>query len=424
MNKDIKALRERLQQLETQHAKGSIARKAYEAAKSKLEREILQVVLASPETGAAGAAAVAPAAVARPSRGVSLGVSAFVVVLAVAGYAWTGSPGVPSAGPPSAAGAADASNPHASANQEQEFAAAVEQLAVRLKGQPEDAEGWAMLARSYGMLGRIDDALPAYQKAVALRGEDARLLADYADTLALKNNRNLEGEPLKLVEKALKIEPTNLKALSLAGAAAFNRQDYAGAVRHWEQVAKNAPPDSPYLPQVQSSIAEARERGGLGLAAVASGKTGPQAAAAAAAPAPAAKPTATPAAIPPPAAASAAPAAVATIRGTVRLAPALAMMAAPNDTVFILARPADGSRMPLAILRKQVKDLPTEFTLDDSMAMSPAAKMSLFPKVVVSARVTKSGQAVPAAGDLTGQSSPVAPSMNGLLIEINEVVKN
>jgi cytochrome c-type biogenesis protein CcmH len=270
-----------------------------------------------------------------------------------------------------------------------------------------------MLARSYGMLGRIDDALPAYQKAVALRADDARLLADYADTLALKNNRNLEGEPMKLVERALKIEPTNLKALSLAGAAAFNRQDYAVAVRYWEQVAKNAPPDSPYLPQVQSSIAEARERGGLGSAAVASGQAAPQAAPVAAA---------KPAAAQPAAALDAA--AGATIRGTVRLAPALAMLAAPTDAVFIYARPAEGSRMPLAILRKQVKDLPAEFTLDDSMAMSPAAKLSLFPKVVISARVTKTGQAVTAPGDLTGQSAPVGPSTSGVMIEINEVVKN
>ena len=105
MNKDLKALRERLQQLETQHAKGSIGRKAYESAKAKLEREILQAVLATPEADAAGAARAASGVVsARPSRGMSVGVLAFVVVLAVAGYAWTGSPSVPSAGPPSAAG--------------------------------------------------------------------------------------------------------------------------------------------------------------------------------------------------------------------------------------------------------------------------------------------------------------------------------
>jgi cytochrome c-type biogenesis protein CcmH len=411
MNNDIKVLRERLQQLKRQHAEGAIGRKAFETGKAQLEREILDAVLAG-ATPAGGAAAP------RPSRAMTAGLLSFVVVLAVAGYAWTGSPGVRSAGAPSAA-TADASggNPHTgSATEEAQFAAAVEQLAERLKGQPDDAEGWAMLARSYGMLGRFDDALPAYEKAVALAGQDARLLADYADTMAVKNNRNIEGEPLKLVERALKIDPTNLKALSLAGAAAFNRQDYAGAVRYWEQVAAHAPPDSPYLPQVQSSIAEARQRGGLAPAA--------GAAAAAAKPAPA--PAVVAAAAPDTPAAKGGPDAAAggTIRGTVRLAPALAAMASPTDTVFILARPAEGSRMPLAILRKQVRDLPAEFTLDDSLAMSPAAKLSLFPKVVVAARVTKSGQAVPSAGDLVGQSAPVPPTASGLMIEINEVVKN
>jgi cytochrome c-type biogenesis protein CcmH len=413
MNKDITALRERLKQLQKLHAEGTVGKKAYETGKAQLEKDILQAVLAAPEgTGTAETA--------RPSRTMTAGLLSFVVVLAVAGYAWTGSPGVPSAGPPSAAAAAVGGNPHAGGAAEQEqFAAAVEQLAERLKGQPDDAEGWAMLARSYGMLGRLDDALPAYQKAVALQANDARLLADYADTLALKNNRNLEGEPLKLVERALKIEPTNLKALSLAGAAAFNRRDYAGAVRYWERVVQHAPADSPYLPQVQASIAEARERGGPGLAAAAG-----QGAAQSAAPAVAGAKT------PPMAGAQAAPAASpdaaagAVVRGTVRLAPALAAMASPTDAVFIFARPAEGSRMPLAILRKQVKDLPAEFVLDDSMAMSPGAKMSLFPQVVISARVSKSGQAVPSAGDLTGQSAPMAPKASGLLIEINEVVKN
>jgi len=414
MNKDITALRERLKQLQKLHDEGTVGKKAFETGKAQLERDILQAVLAAPEAAAAGAAAP------RPSRTMTAGVLSFVVVLAVAGYAWTGSPGVPSAGPPSQAAAAGGGNPHtSSAAEEAQFAAAVEQLAERLKGQPDDVEGWAMLARSYGMLGRLDDALPAYQKAVALNGQDARLLADYADTLALKNDRNLEGEPLALVERALKIEPTNLKALSLAGAAAFNRQDYAGAVRYWEQVVQHAPPESPYLPQVQSSIAEARERGGMGLAAVAAGQAAaPAAAVAAAKPAPAAAPK--------PAADTPVPdaAAGATLRGTVRLAPALAMMAAPTDAVFIFARPAEGSRMPLAILRKQVRDLPVDFVLDDSMAMSPGAKLSLFPQVVVSARVSKSGQAVPSAGDLTGQSAPISPRASGLLIEINEVVKN
>jgi cytochrome c-type biogenesis protein CcmH len=95
------------------------------------------------------------------------------------------------------------------------------------------------------------------------------------------------------------------------------------------------------------------------------------------------------------------------IIGTVSLAPALLARAAPTDTVFIFARAAEGPRMPLAIVKKQVSDLPFTFQLDDSMAMSPQMKLSNFADVVVGARISKSGQATPTAGDLTGQSAPL-----------------
>jgi len=108
----------------------------------------------------------------------------------------------------------------------------------------------------------------------------------------------------------------------------------------------------------------------------------------------------------------------------VRLAPALAAQARPDDTVFVFARAAEGSRMPLAIVRKQVRDLPFAFTLDDAMAMAPAARLSRFPKVVVDARVSKSGQAQPSAGDLAGRSAVVANNASGVVVEINEVVRN
>ena len=104
------------------------------------------------------------------------------------------------------------------------------------------------------------------------------------------------------------------------------------------------------------------------------------------------------------------------------LSKAMAAQASPNDTVFIFARAAEGPRMPLAILRKQVKDLPLEFKLDDSLAMSPAMKLSSFPKVIVGARVSKSGEAMPQKGDLTGTSAPVSTGSSGLKIEINQVL--
>ena len=105
------------------------------------------------------------------------------------------------------------------------------------------------------------------------------------------------------------------------------------------------------------------------------------------------------------------------------LAPALAKLAGPDDTVFIFARAANGGRMPLAILRKQVRDLPVHFMLDDSLSMSPAAKLSSASSVVVSARISKSGEALPQPGDLAGQAAPVALGATGVRVEISEQVK-
>lgn len=111
------------------------------------------------------------------------------------------------------------------------------------------------------------------------------------------------------------------------------------------------------------------------------------------------------------------------VSGVVSLAPALAAKADPQDTVFVFARAAEGPRMPLAILRKQVKDLPLTFTLDDSMAMTPAAKLSSAQRVIVGARISKRGDATAQPGDLQGLSAPVAPGASGLKIEIAQVVQ-
>lgn len=125
----------------------------------------------------------------------------------------------------------------------------------------------------------------------------------------------------------------------------------------------------------------------------------------------------------PPSVAAAAGPVGTSISGTVALAPALALKARANDTVFVFARAVDGPPMPLAVIRKQVKDLPLQFTLDDSMAMWPAAKVSAYPRVVVTARVSKSGEGQPRPGDLQGESPVVAAGVSGLRIEIGTVVE-
>jgi cytochrome c-type biogenesis protein CcmH len=410
----ILTLRQQLQQLKLLRESGSLSQTAYEQAATPLERQLVDLVLAHPDAAAAAASSnpvvdAAAAAPARPSKALVGSLLAGVLVLAAAGYAWTGSPGATRMAETTAPqqGAADA----ASAD-EQQFAAAVEKLAQRLKDQPDNAEGWAMLARSYARLGKHAEAVPAYVKAVALRGDDARLLADYADTLAVNNGRSLAGEPLNLVLRALKLDPQNPKALALAGTAAFDSRDFKAAVGYWETLASVLPADSDFVPQLQGSIEQARE-----LAGMPKGQPLQRAAPALAPPVAGAAPAA------PPAPATAQAASAGKLQGTVRLAPKLAAQAAPTDTVFIYARAAEGPRMPLAILRMQVKDLPLNFTLDDSSAMSPAMRLSLHPKVVVSARVSKSGQAAPGPGDMTGQSAPLDNTASGVVIEISDVLK-
>jgi cytochrome c-type biogenesis protein CcmH len=379
----IAALRQQLEQLATLKQSGVLGDAQYDEARQALERRIVDAVVRAP----------APTA-ARPPRprGLLLGLVAFVGVVAAAGYAWLGTPQALSGDVAAAPAAAAGSGHSVSAEQ---IEAMIEKLAARLKENPQDADGWAMLGRSYAVLGRHAQAAPAFKQAVALRGDDAVLLADYADALAVQNGRSLDGEPGRLIDKALTIDPNNLKALSLAGTHAFNQQNYKLALQHWEKMARLAPSDD-MVQQVQGGIDEARKLAGSSAAA----------------PSPAAKPSATPTAALP----------GASVSGSVSLAPALAAKARPDDTVFIFARATEGPRMPLAILRKQVKDLPLAFTLDDSMAMTPAAKLSSTPRVVVGARISASGNATPQPGDLQGFSAPVAPGAAGLKIQISEVV--
>lgn len=322
---------------------------------------------------------------ARPSMPLVAGIAAFVLVVAGGGYAWLSA----SQQQQSAAVAAPKPGTAASSPDTAQIAALVEQLQQRLKAQPDDVDAWMMLARTEIVLGKHAEAVDAFKHADALHPDDPSLLSDYAYAVAMVNHRNLQGEPLKLLDRALQLSPNHPKALALSGMAAFDRRDYNGALKFWEQLARTQPDNGALAMQLQASIAEARRLGGVSAPVAAT-----------------------------PSKASAA----AGISGTVRLAPSLKAKASPEDTVFIFARAAEGPRMPLAILRKQVKDLPLSFTLDDSLSMSPAAKLSGATRVIVGARISKSGNAMPQPGDLQGLSAPVSVGANGLQIEISAEV--
>ena len=271
-------------------------------------------------------------------------------------------------------------------------------LAQRLQNDPDNVEGWTMLARSYNVLERFEEASQAYARLVKLVPDDAGLFADYADVLAMASNRSLQGEPEKLIERALAIDPKNLKALALAGSAAFERKDYANAVARWQTILALVEPDSEIARSTTGNINQAKSL--MGEAPLAQAPLAQEGAAKLAQPA---------------------AGGAAVLEGVVDIDPALRAKAADTDVVFIFARAAQGTRTPLAVLRKQVKDLPLKFSLDDSMSMLPNAKLSDFPMVQVGARISKSGSATPGAGDLEGISEAVAPGTQNIKIRIDSL---
>lgn len=258
----------------------------------------------------------------------------------------------------------------------QQVEAMVARLAVKLRDNPDDTEGWKLLGRSYAVMGRHAESADAYARAATRAPRDPQLLADFAEALALSRGESLAGEPEKLALRALEIDPQNLKALALAGTAAYERKDFDGAARTWRRMLPLVPAGGEDARAIQANIDEAQAMKGSRV-----------------------------------------------LRGEVRLAEKLKKRVSPDDAVFIFARAAEGPPMPLAVLKKRVRDLPLTFALDDTMAMAPGGKLSNFARVVVSARISKSGQAAPQPGDLQGSSAAVANDARGVRVVIDTVVR-
>ena len=380
--------REQLEELAADLQRGAIGKEEFERASREVERRIV----------AEHAAGGPEAAQHRPLLAVAVTIGLALPLAAGVGYWKLGNPeGLQGVAAPTGEG-------HQVTGAQME--ALVERLAARMEQTPDDAEGWALLGRSTRVLGQYARSAAAYAKAAKLLPKDPDVLSDYADSLAMAQGQSLEGEPLALVKRALEADPNHIKALALAGTAEFDRKNYAGAIAYWERIQKSVTADSEIARSVAGSIAEARQLGGIAEAPEKGTKAEAKVQAKAAAPAEAAK----------------APAAGGALTGTVSLDPALAAKAAPGDTVFVLARPASGSRMPLAIARITVAQLPYRFTLDDSMAMAPGATISSHAEVVVVARVSKAVSAVPQKGDIEGSSATVAPGASGLKIVLSRVV--
>jgi len=406
---NLAALRSQRLEIETDVAHGVLAPESKDEALAELVTRANEDLGAPAETNAPESKRPWPAAIA---------FAILVPACAFGLYLWVG---LPAALDPKAAAGAGA--PGAFGDHQMEEL--VVQLAQKVRERPDDVQGWNLLARSYNAMGRTKDALDAYAHLAKIAPNDPQVLADYADALALSRGKNLSGEPAEIIQRALRIDPKHPKSLALAGTVTLNEGKFAESIDYWERLYRTLPPDSQDLVEIRNIIEDVRGRAAaagkpLQPSKVASG-TASGGAPRAAMPAP--SPTMSPSAAPmPPAAPKAAPVPGKGISGTVKLADALAGRVSPTDTLFIYARAAQGSRMPLAILRGGARELPKTFDLDDSMGMAPNVRLSETPSVVIEARVSKAGSAMAQPGDLIGTSAPVAPGAKGVAIVIDKVV--
>ena len=259
----------------------------------------------------------------------------------------------------------------------------VSEFALKMEKDPGNLKGWAMLARSYRILGRNEDAAKAYARAGNFVDTDPQLLADYADVLASNANGNFAGKPLLLINQALKLDPNNLMALWLSGTASFSAANYKAAVQTWEKLAAQLPPNSDESRAIEGSIAEARSKGGLAAKApvVISSKG---------------------------------------ISGQVELSNKLKSKVKPGDVVMVIARQV-GERMPVAVLRVPAGQFPMQFVLNDSLAMNPSVPLSKLSEASIEVRISKTGMAKPEAGDLISAVKTVKVGSENIQLLIDQV---
>lgn len=354
--------RDQLEELSTDLAQGTLTQARYAAAREELERRALQETAQSAHH-------------ANPTASRALAATLFVVLpLAALALYWM-------LGHPQAIGTPKQAAADSSAMTPEHFSEMTEKLAERLRQDPSDARAWLMLAKAYKVQDRIKDAAAALEKGIALKPDDPDMLTEYAEVLAMAQGGSFAGKPEQAIQRALSVAPNHAKGLTMAGALAFEKKNYSGAVAHWQKLFKQLKHDPELQKALLAGIAEASR-----LRTVAN----------------------TPAQA---------------ITGRVQLDAGLAGSIDPADTVFIFARGEEGPGMPVAAMRRQARELPISFRLDDTYAVNPSVRLGSLPSIVVGARISKSGDASPHQGDLQALSAPLKLGASGVVLTINEVVK-
>ncbi len=389
--KKLPVYRQQFSELEQDLANGLLTDEQYQAARSELERRVLE------ETGSTDTSTTTTGGLVN-LRFVALSLAMIIPASSGVLY-WT--LGNPAAMTHPTVSAASQGGPGGDAQMAEGLNQLIEQLRKKLEQNPNDGVGWGLLARSYMAMERYADAVPIFERATKLDPDNAGLLADFADALAVHQGRKLEGRPESLIQKALKLDPHNVKALMLSGTIAYNRKEFARAAKEWEDAHAYLPADDQESSdQLKASIAEAKRRmgGGPSMNMLVANPPMEQA---------------KPAKVAAPSGQSRA------ITGKVILGPNLANRASLPDTLFVFAKDVAGPPMPVSIVRASRKDLPFTFRLDDSTSPMPSRKLSDIDTVVIVARLSKSGKAMAESGDLEGMSQPIKPGAENITVVID-----
>lgn len=365
----LTVLREQLADLDAELAEGRIDAATHAKSREELERRALEEAEVAAET--------ADSADRRPSKAWALATGLAIPALAVGTYLMIGEPA-----------ALDPKNVEGQQGFTQEqVTEMVGSLEKHLAANPDNAEGWAMLARTYLVLKDFPKAAAAYERLDKLVPNDPDVLSDWADVVAAQTGK-VGSDAEALVLRALEAEPKHPKALALAGTAAYQRDDFAAAAGYWERILALIPPGDDVARGVRASINEARAKAGMAPLATNEGNAAPP------------------------------PASPLKVAGRLQVEGALAGQVGAEDAVFVFVRgPAGGP--PLAALRFKGSELPVNFDFDGARLMMGDAAVP--ERVVIAARVSKGGDATARPGDLEGVSAPVAPDAEGVTVTIDRV---
>ena len=366
-NANAKVYRDQILDLDREHDSGHISNEEWQQSRDELSLRLLEDTSAVDDPAAKTE---------KPAIWTAVVLAVALPLGSMGMYMWVGQP--------------EALNPLALKTPDQvdpkDLTKMAQTLAEKLQDKPDNLQGWVMLGRTYRTLENFDAALRAYDSALKLSDDDD-LKLERIEVIAMQRQGQFEGEPWNVIREVLQRDPQHFGALLTAGSASYAEGKFADALKYWEQARKPLDANNPDLAGLESAIATVRERLGM-----------------------------------PPAKAAPAAASGLNVTGQVNLSASLKSKASPNDVVFIYATPANGDRMPLAIFKTTVSQLPFNFTLDDSTAMAPDRKLSAAGEVMVKVRVTKSGNAMPQSGDLSGSLGPVKVGAKGLKLEIKDQI--